>query len=388
MAEPMDPRPRGLLVTRNFPPLVGGMERLNRHVLAELAQGWRMGLCGPAGAERVVDDVDVLTAPVRPLWRSLAGLGLHAWRWARRQRPAFVLAGSGLAAPLAWFAARASGARAGVYLHGLDVIVNDRAYRALWWPLIRRCDFALCNSRNTAHLAITRGFPADRIDVLEPGVSLPGAQVAAADYRGQHALGDRAVVVSVGRLTARKGLPEFIEQGWPALRTRLPDAVMLIVGGEPTDALAPGRGGVAERINAAIRKVGGEGSIRALGRCDDDTLRAVLAAADVQVFPVLDLPGDVEGFGMVAVEAAAAGVPTVGFAVGGVPEAIADGVSGSIVAAGDYSGLVNALVDWVERRRAEPDGVAAACREHAARHAWPRFGERLRAIVRRRTMGP
>lgn len=388
MVERVDARRAGLLVTRNFPPLVGGMERLNQHVLSELARDWPMVVCAPEGAERVTVDAQVATAPLRPLWQSLAGLGWHAWRWARRKRPAFVLAGSGLTAPLAWFAARASGARAGVYLHGLDVIVNDRAYRALWWPLIRRCDFALCNSRNTASLAIARGFPADRIDVLEPGVSLPEPQPLAADYRGQHGLGDRPVVVSVGRLTARKGLPEFIEKGWPAMRERLPDAVFLIVGGEPTEALAPGRGGVAERIDAAIRKVGGEGQIRALGRCDDDTLRAIFAVADVQVFPVLDLPGDVEGFGMVAVEAAAAGVPTVGFAVGGVPEAIADGASGSIVPATDYPSLVGALVSWVERRRAAPERVAAACREHAARHAWPRFGERLRAIVRRRTMGP
>jgi phosphatidylinositol alpha-1,6-mannosyltransferase len=279
-----------------------------------------------------------------------------------------------------------SGARAGVYLHGLDVVVDDRAYRAIWWPLIRRCDFALCNSRNTAKLAVARGFPPDRIDVLEPGVSLPDPDARAPDYRAQAGLGERPVIVSVGRLTARKGLPEFIEQAWPSLLARRPDAVLIIVGGEPADALAPGRGGVAERIGDAVRMLGAEESVRALGRCDDDALRAILAAADVQVFPVLDLPGDVEGFGMVAVEAAAAGIPTVGFAVGGVPEAIADGMSGSVVAAGDYAGLVASLVEWIDRRRSAPAAVSQACREHAARHAWPRFGDRLREIVRRRTM--
>ena len=54
-----------------------------------------------------------------------------------------------------------------------------------------------------------------------------------------------------------------------------------------------------------------------LARVDDQRLSDAYFAADVMVFPVLDLPGDVEGFGMVAVEAAAHGLPTVAFAVGG-----------------------------------------------------------------------
>jgi glycosyltransferase involved in cell wall biosynthesis len=59
--------------------------------------------------------------------------------------------------------------------------------------------------------------------------------------------------------------------------------------------------------------------------------------------PVLDLNDDVEGFGIVALEAAAAGKPVVATRVGGIPDAVEDGKSGILVAAGDYTGLSRAI---------------------------------------------
>src|SRR5688572_5035173 len=111
-----------LLVTRNFPPLLGGMEGVNSRLLSELAEEWRVSLCGPAGcAASAPRAARVAEAPLRPLPLFVLRNAWQAWRMARRERPRLVLAGSGLAAPMAWLAARACGARLAVYLHGLDV---------------------------------------------------------------------------------------------------------------------------------------------------------------------------------------------------------------------------------------------------------------------------
>lgn len=118
------------------------------------------------------------------------------------------------------------------------------------------------------------------------------------------------------------------------------------------------------------------------GRLDDDQLDALYAAARLFVFPVKDIPGDVEGFGMVAREAAAHGLPCVAFNAGGVADAVADGRSGTLVSPGDYLNMASTIRAYLKGAVTGVD--ADSCRRHAAGFAWPLYGEKLRALVRRR----
>ena len=118
-------RARILHITRNLPPLVGGMERLNWHIADELSRRAQVQVIGPRGAAALKPaNVELSEVPLRPLPRFLLASAWRALRLARRQRPEIVLAGSGLTAPAAWLAARACGARAVAYVHGLDVAVR------------------------------------------------------------------------------------------------------------------------------------------------------------------------------------------------------------------------------------------------------------------------
>ncbi|MFN7183667.1 MAG: glycosyltransferase [Thermomonas haemolytica] len=109
------PPPRILHITRNLPPLVGGMERLNWHIADELSRQAQVQVIGPRGAAALKPaNVELSEVPLRPLPRFLLTSAWRALRLARRQHPQLVLAGSGLTAPAAWLAARGSGARAGV----------------------------------------------------------------------------------------------------------------------------------------------------------------------------------------------------------------------------------------------------------------------------------
>ena len=111
---------------------------------------------------------------------------------------------------------------------------------------------------------------------------------------------------------------------------------------------------------------------------DDATLDALYRSADLHVFPVRDLPGDVEGFGMVALEAAARGMPTLGYAVGGVPDAVEHGVTGALVAPDDATALADAVLAWLAQPR---DATAAACLAFATRNGWDTFEDRLLAAL-------
>lgn len=372
-----------LLVTRNMPPLRGGMERLNHQMAIELAQCLDVKVVGPAGCGAWLPDiVAVQEVEVRPVWRFLLRAFLTTVRLARRSKPDVVLAGSGLTAPMALLAARLSGGRSAVYVHGLDLVARHPVYRAVWLPCIRRADLCIANSCNTGRLAEAIGVSPERIAIVHPGVSLPdpnenGAQVA---FRERYGLIDRKLILSVGRLTARKGLPEFVRHVLPAVVKACPHAVLVVIGDDAPDALNKAGAAGAARVFECARELGLGDHIRMLGARDDEELGAAYSASDVCVFPLRDRPGDVEGFGMVAVEAAAHGVPTVAFDLGGVADAISNGSSGWLVAPGDYAGMCGCILRELDRKQGHVD--RGEVRRFAETFEWQRFGSRLRDVLR------
>lgn len=373
--------PLALLVTRNFPPLLGGMEKVNQHLLAALRPAWRTALCGPVGcAEYAPPGTEVKQSRVKPLPAFLVASLWNAVCLAWRRKPGWVIAGSGLTAPIAWLAARCAGGKAAIYLHGLDIVAPSRVYQWLWLPFIRRCDLVIVNSTNTARLAQGRGVRSDKMHVLHPGTDLPELDASAAnDFRERHGFGQRPLLLSVGRLTQRKGLAEFVAKALPTIVSQHREALLVVIGDEASDALHTRTGSERERILAAARDAGVGRSLRFLGRCDEATLGAAYQAADLHIFPVLELPGDVEGFGMVALESAAHGLPTVAFAVGGVSDAVQDGRTGTLIETGDYGSLSEAVIRQLAQTR---DGSTTdVCRDFAAGKAWPVFGERLRKLL-------
>lgn len=374
------PSKTALLITRNLPPLVGGMERLVWHIADALAQEYQLHVIGPAGcAAHLPAGVSTSEIPIKPLWRFLLRVKWASIVQAIRRKPSVVFAGSGLTAPFAWLAARLTGTKCVVYLHGLDIEAQHPVYRLLWRPFFKRFDLVFVNSHFTHNLALDAGVSAERLRLLHPGVQLPAMDSAKQQrkaFRQQHNLGERPVLLYVGRITARKGLLPFVRDIFPAILAERPDTHLLVIGDEPTHALHQ-PDSPRQKITEALIHQGNTHRVSFLSKQDDQQLSQAYFAADVHIFPVQDSPGDFEGFGMVAIEAAAHGLATVAFNVGGVADAVADGVSGRLIPAGDNAAFACAVRQLI----ADPMD-SAHTRQFAERFAWHSFDALLHQYLR------
>jgi glycosyltransferase involved in cell wall biosynthesis len=176
--------------------------------------------------------------------------------------------------------------------------------------------------------------------VVHPGVEVPEPPTDARELLhttlGVAATGH--VLMSVGRLDRAKG-HALVLAALARVRRTHPDIVLAVVGGaEPTQP------GVADELLAAAREAGLADAVHLMGQRDD--VPALLAGADVAVVashPVDRRGMGAEGFGLVAVEAMAAGTPVVGFSAGALPEVLGD--CGVLVDVGDVDALAAAVVD-------------------------------------------
>lgn len=165
---------------------------------------------------------------------------------------------------------------------------------------------------------------AGRMAHLPPGVDTtafrPGA--GGAGVRARLGLADRPVVVCVSRLVARKG-QDVLLRAWPQLLRGVPDAALLLVGGGP----------YRPRLESLVRGLGLQHSVVLTGPVPRAGLPAYYDAGDVFAMPCRTRRAglDVEGLGMVFLEASASGLPVVAGDSGGAPDAVLDGVTGHVV---------------------------------------------------------
>jgi len=388
---PPDAPPPLLLVSQFFPPAVGGSAVLFENVYSRLGRDVHVltdprsspGPAGPQGAFRIHH------APLAtPHWGLLhpAGLIHHARTAARIRRAAPSGAAVHCARVLpegvaAWMARKTGGPRYVCWSHGEDLATASlsRDQKLTTQLVLRGADASLANSRNTADLLRGLGVPEREICVAYPGVDCERFRpdVDGGPVRRRLGLGpEDPLLLSVGRLQRRKG-QDLVIRAMAELAAELPRLRYAVVGtGEeetPLRELAAASG-VADRVVFA-------------GKVDDDDLPSWYAASDVFVLANRREGADIEGFGIVFLEAQAMERPVIAGASGGPPEAIADGETGFLVNGTDASELAAVI-----RRLAGDEALRArmgrAGRERVrTRFTWERAAAAVEELTRRLEAG-
>ncbi|MFO0647757.1 MAG: glycosyltransferase family 4 protein [Polyangiales bacterium] len=270
---------------------------------------------------------------------------------------------------------RALGTPYTVWVHGEEVSIYMRyAVKKRLMPRVfngARAVFA--NSSFTLGRATIAGAPVEHTYVVNPAVDAD-AFAGPFDTRAlveRWNLQGRTVLLTVGRLTRRKG-HDMVLRALARLREKgaLGDVAWLVLSD----------GEIETDLKEQCSAFGLDDVVRWVGPVRRDELGPYYACADLFVMPNRTLDDDdVEGFGMVFLEASAAGVAVIGGRSGGVPDAVSEGVSGLLVdgtSVDDVTGAIDSLLRDPERRKT----LGAQGRAWARSFSWERAAERVRAI--------
>jgi len=219
-------------------------------------------------------------------------------------------------------------------------------------------------------------FGADAaLEHLPPGVDtdrFAPDEVARAELRARYRLGERPVVVCLSRLVPRKG-QDMLIRAMPAVRRRVPGAALLLVSGGPYRA----------KLERLAREQGVEADVVFTGSVPWPELPEHYAAGDVYAMPCRTRAAglDVEGLGIVYLEASATGLPVVGGDSGGAPDAVREGETGFVVGGRDVAALAARLTDLLTDP-AKAKAMGAAGREWVEREwRWETQAARLTRLL-------
>jgi phosphatidylinositol alpha-1,6-mannosyltransferase len=211
------------------------------------------------------------------------------------------------------------------YVHGEDVTgaTTSREQHFLARQVLRGAALVIANSHNTERILRDGwGLAPERVRVLHPGVDTERFVPAPRDYRVRARLGwgERRVVLTVGRLQKRKG-QDMLIRALPALRRAVPDVLYAVLGdGEERAAL-----------EELVDREGVRQHVQFLGEADDATLVRCYQQCDLFALPNRQVGVDIEGFGMVLLEAQACGRPVLAGASGGTAETMRVPQTGRVV---------------------------------------------------------
>lgn len=222
-------------------------------------------------------------------------------------------------------------------IHGLDILYPNKLYQWYMKHFLDKFDVYVCNSKNTEELLNSRNIW--NTIIIHRGVDVhkfDGIKRDKEAFAKKYQIdSNQKVIITVGRLVKRKGVEWFVRN----VVNELEDDIVYMIagGGEQYDA-----------IRQAIQEKKLEHRVKLLGKISEKDLNELYVNADIFVMPNIKVEGDVEGFGIVAIEAASAGLIVVASDVDGISDAVVDKVNGYLVESENvkaFTRMINLIIN-------------------------------------------
>jgi phosphatidylinositol alpha-1,6-mannosyltransferase len=243
---------------------------------------------------------------------------------------------------VAWCVRLLTGIPYVLYAHGEEIQVGLGS-RKLRWLIPRLYNGAaaiIANSYNTSDLLQKIGIPVGKIHVIHPGVETAlfrAREQMATVIRRRYNIGCSPMLLTVGRLQRRKG-QDMVIRALPRIAEKFP-SIKYVIAGTGDDL------GFLKQLAVEIGVVD---RIVFVGAIDDAEHAGFYAACDIFIMPNREIGPDVEGFGIVFLEASAAGKPVIAGRSGGTAEAVKEGITGLRVDGNDVDAIAAATLRLLE----------------------------------------
>jgi len=223
-----------------------------------------------------------------------------------------------------------------IIAHGLDFTFKNGLYQCYLRMFFKRsADRYICNSRETKRNLADWGI--SNSIVITPGINIEkfdGVEVNKSRFKREYQIPEEnRVLITVGRLRKRKGVLWFLDQVMPLIKD-LPITYLIVGGG--TDQ---------EKIENKVKQENIQDRVKFLGEVADRELLRCYCNADLFIMPNISVPGDTEGFGIVALEASMAKLIVLASEIDGITDAIDSGKNGYLL----ESQNAEQYADWITR---------------------------------------
>lgn len=301
-----------LFMARRFPPVVGGMERFAYDLSSALDVDNKLIKITWGGANKWLPVILPIFF-IRGLWALMS------------KQIDVIHMQDGVLAPIGWLFSKLSGKPYIVVAHGLDVTYENRFYQAVNVSFIRKANAIIAISTATMEEVLKRGVNAEKVSVITIGVHddyvtpTPNRKLLQREIGKD--INNRLLLLTTGRLVKRKGVAWFVQYVLPGIVREYPNALYVIAG----------EGEQRHEIESWVAKMKLDDNVLMLGLVSNEQRALLYQSSDVFVMPNIKVVGDMEGFGIVALEAATAALPIVASNLEGIRDAIKDGKNGRLV---------------------------------------------------------
>lgn len=354
-----------LFVTRKFPPSVGGMEKAAYELYQSLKDITPVKLVSYGGPNKYL--------PVVYPWLFLRAL-VAAWLW----RPDVIYLQDGVMAPMGFVLRLFTHKPIVMTIHGMEVTYDNALYKALMNHALPKVQRLVVGSEQTK-AAVQKRFPNMPLSRVTYGVRdsffVDGnqeelrTQLAIKLGMDQAELTHIKLLITTGRLVERKGVAWFVDNVMPDL-VKEHDNVRYLVAG---------KGQNEEKIRELIKKHKLAKHVSLLGYIDDEARNMLYSTADFFVMPNIPVPNDMEGFGLVAVEAASCGTPVIASGIEGITDAVVDGKMGKLLPASDRAAYLRVLSQELAKPSFNRDNVRSYVLDN---YSWPRAAAGYEAVFK------
>lgn len=240
--------------------------------------------------------------------------------------------------------------------HGLDLTYPLGIYQKLWVGFfMKKMDRIIAVGNETIEAGVRKGIPREKFIFIPNGVDTQKfiethTREDLEKVVGEKLAGKR-ILLTTGRLAAHKGVDWFSENVMP----KLPENILYLIAGD---------GEKREDIEKIIKDKRLGNRIKMLGKVNDHNLKVLYNTADIYIKPNIKVPGTMEGFGLVAIEAASCKLPVIASNLEGLKDAIKDGQNGFLVEPYDSDGYVRKINELLANDNFRKD-----------------FGEKARAFI-------